>query len=258
MIHAALVVSLIASGVGPWGRCPDSVKIAAVAAPEADTVGITSAYPDSVTDHPIVGPTDAGTPVPPEGAMVGPRAIPSGFARGVPSDLVMSGNILVDSGHPPRRPRPVSYGVWYNRVLAVHRWASFAEFPLFAGEYYVGVRLLSQPAGGGRSSTRPGDGERSSLRSTHDALAAGLGALFAVNTLTGGYTLWASRRDPAGRPRRFIHTLLMLVSDAGFLATAGSAEDDSGPGSNGTHRALAEGSMGVALAGTLMMWVWRD
>jgi hypothetical protein len=51
----------------------------------------------------------------------------------------------------------------------------------------------------------------------------------------------------------------MLAADAGFVATAGSAGSARGGGTSAnTHRALAIGSMGLATASTLMMWLWKN
>jgi len=58
---------------------------------------------------------------------------------------------------------------------------------------------------------------------------------------------------------------MMLVADAGFVATAASA-----PGGNHhhtspnyattaqTHRAIAIGSISLATISTVMMWVWKN
>ena len=51
----------------------------------------------------------------------------------------------------------------------------------------------------------------------------------------------------------------MLVADGGFVATAGSTRSARGGGTSANqHRALALGSMGLATAATLMMWLWKD
>src|SRR2546430_2586000 len=76
-------------------------------------------------------------------------------------------------------PRPVAIEYsdsYYKRVL-VHRWASYTELPIFAGEWYLGQRLLS-------STPQP-----DWVRPTHMMVAGALGALFAVNTVTGVWNL---------------------------------------------------------------------
>lgn len=149
------------------------------------------------------------------------------------------------------RQRPIEYSSLYHTVLTIHRVGSYTEIPLFIAEYVVGTKLLNDE--------RNSPNVRSSLKGPHSAIAAGLGVLFTANTATGLYALIASRKDPAGRTRRWIHTISMLVADAGFLATAGAAEAarETEAGAN-RHRNLAIGSMGVAVASTAMMWLWRD
>jgi len=148
------------------------------------------------------------------------------------------------------RPKAIEYSDWYYRRLTMHRIASFAEPPLFVGEYILGEQLLHDE--------RHGFPPRS-LRSAHQYVADGLAVLFVFNTVTGGWNLWESRHDPAGRARRILHTVLMLASDAGFAATGASGGGAKHLLSNAqTHRSLAEASMGIALGGTAMMWLWRN
>lgn len=149
------------------------------------------------------------------------------------------------------RQRAIEYSNMYHTRLTIHRIASYAELPLFAAEYFVGKKVLDDE--------RANPGVRSSSKGAHSAIATGLEALFAVNTITGVWNLIESRHDPAGRPRRWIHSILMLVADAGFVATASAAGDASGGGTNANHhRSLAIGSMGVATVATVMMWIWKD
>jgi hypothetical protein len=150
-----------------------------------------------------------------------------------------------------RRPRAIEYSDLYYTRLTIHRWASYAELPLFAAEWMVGQKLLTEQ--------RTSNVRHSSLRSTHQALAATLGGLFAVNTVTGVWNLYESRHEPAGRTRRIIHSLAMLTADAGFMYTASTAGDarETSTGVN-THRNAAIASMGIATASTLMMWLWKN
>lgn len=94
-----------------------------------------------------------------------------------------------------------------------------------------------------------------------------MAALFGLNTLSGAWNLWEARRDPAGRTRRTVHAALLMLADAGFVATGASAEDDGefrgrdageSRGNASTHRRLAIGSMAIATVGTAMMWFWKD
>lgn len=151
-----------------------------------------------------------------------------------------------------RRPRAIEYSDLYYTRLSIHRWASYAELPLFAAEWVVGQKLLNE-----QRTTNAG--EHSSLRSAHGALTGGLEALFAVNTVTGLWNLYESRREPAGRARRVVHSLLMLAADAGFLYTASLADDDRRSATaNEKHRSAALTSMGIATVSTLMMWLWKS
>lgn len=187
-------------------------------------------------------PTDGGA-VP----IAGPTLASAGVT--LPAGHAASFSVPADTG----RPKAVEYSDAYYTRLTIHRWGSYAMLPLFAGEYALGQRLLSGGA-------QPGW-----VRPAHGTVAGALGVLFAVNTITGGWNLWASRQDTEGRGKRIAHTVLMLAADAGFAATGALAPDDDeseGGGSSENratlHRNVALGSMGLATAGTLMMWLGRD
>jgi hypothetical protein len=151
---------------------------------------------------------------------------------------------------PPVRPKAVQYSDAYALRRKIHKYASLATVPLFVGEFAVGQKLYS------------GNGSES-LRAAHTGLAAGIGVLFGVNSVTGLWNLRESRRDPNGRTKRLIHGILMLGADAGFVATAALApgeEEDrraSSPGRASTHRAVALTSMGIAAAGYIYMLIAR-
>jgi len=158
------------------------------------------------------------------------------------------------------RPRAIEYSDWYYRRLTMHRIGSYVEFPLFAGEYVLGERLLhDQEQLGFPPPHEHIDRVPSGLLTAHTMVAGALGVLFALNTITGGWNLWESRREHVGRTRRILHTVLMLASDAGFAAAGASGGGAKHRLSNAqTHRSLAAASMGVAGAGTIMMWVWNN
>lgn len=154
-----------------------------------------------------------------------------------------------------RRPRAVELSGAYAVRLKIHQVGSFLEFPVFAAEIIVGQKLAHDRDAGLRSSR--------GLRDAHGAIAAGLGVLFGVNTVTGGWNLVEGWKDPKGRTRRVIHSIAMLAADAGFLLTAGNTPEDdrfeSGRGTSvSTHRAWAISSSAVATAATLMMWLWKN
>jgi hypothetical protein len=143
-------------------------------------------------------------------------------------------------GSPP--PVVIEYSDAYRLRARSHRVASFATLPLFGTEAILGQSLYSDPTG--------------TKRDAHLAVAAGIGALFAVNTVTGVWNLVEARKDPNHRAIRWAHGLLMLGADAGFLATAATGperERFSAEGSRSTHRAIALTSIGAATAGYLVM-----
>jgi hypothetical protein len=178
-------------------------------------------------------------------ASAGPRL--SALAVHFPADTPVK--LAADTGE--RRPKAIQYSDAYYTRLAIHRYASYAELPLFAAEYALGQKLLDDVRDGRRGS--------SGTRSAHSAVAVGLGALFAVNTVTGVWNMIEARHDPAGRTRRNLHVVTMLLADAGFVWTAslagGAKESEHGAD---RHRNAALASIGVATASTLMMWLWKD
>jgi hypothetical protein len=155
---------------------------------------------------------------------------------------------ILDTG----RTKPIEYSRGYEVRASIHRYASYATVPLVVTEYFLGQHLFNNP------------GLQGGTRSAHAAVAAGIGVLFGVNTITGVWNLWDSRRDPAGRTRRWLHSGLMLVADAGFAWAASIA-----PGQREAlspafddrrrkHRTVALGSMGVSLASYAMMLIWKE
>ncbi len=157
---------------------------------------------------------------------------------------------VADTGE---RPHAIEYSDAYGVRLAIHRYASYTEIPLFVAEYLLGEKLLRDRRNG--VTNREGEFEGG----MHGSVAAALGGLFAINTVTGAWNLWDSRKDPAGRTRRWLHTITMLAADAGFLWTAAAINDArrSDAGAQ-VHRKRAVVSMSLATASTIMMWLWKD
>jgi hypothetical protein len=155
---------------------------------------------------------------------------------------------------PPPTPRPLAfeYSEGYRVRRKIHKYASFATLPLFVAQFAVGEKLYDQ-----------GPNADDGLRSTHTALGVGIGALFTVNTVTGVWNWSEGRKDPSHGKRRTLHGILMLVADAGFVATgllAPESEEDEGgvtqpPDNSGrsTHRTVAFTSMGIATVSYLIM-----
>jgi hypothetical protein len=144
----------------------------------------------------------------------------------------------------PTAPPPVAveYSDGYRMRAKIHKISSFATLPLFVTEAVIGQSLYRDPTQG--------------KKDAHLMTAAGIGALFAVNTATGVWNLIESRKDPAHRGKRLAHGIMMLAADAGFLATAAlGPESEHGQleGSAGAHRAVAFTSIGLATASYLIM-----
>jgi hypothetical protein len=150
----------------------------------------------------------------------------------------------------PQRPRAVEMSEAYHVRLTIHYIASFATVPLFVAEYLLGNQLYRNPPGS------------QATRQAHRTVALGVGALFAVNTVTGVWNLWDSRRQPEGRLLRYLHSGLMLAADAGFVATGmvaphGRRVFSATPANRSLHRALALSSMGTALVSYAIMLIGR-
>jgi hypothetical protein len=185
--------------------------------------------------------------------LIGPRRSLTRVAAS--REALSRGRVISSEDSATQRRRAVEHSDWYYKRLAIHKAASFATAPLFVAEYLVGDKLFDD------------DDSSGNLKSTHQALATGIGVLFGVNTVTGVWNLWDSRHETQGRARRFTHAALMLASDAGFVATASLAPEgddrDEGErgedGSNGRnrHRTVAITSMSVSLASYLMMYFWK-
>lgn len=173
--------------------------------------------------------------------------------NGAPALATLQGDSIQADSTRRRRHRAVEYSDGYYTRLKIHRLASYLTVPLFAAQYLSGRALWNNPDSHGLA------------KDVHGPLAAGVAGLFAVNTVTGVWNLWESRKDPNGRTRRWVHSLLMIAADAGFVAVGATAPDDDFRENGGTgrssgastHRNLAIGSMSVALSSYLMMLIWK-
>lgn len=186
----------------------------------------------------------------------GPRIAPVGFSLSTTAHadslITLRADSVIKDTVARKRPRPraIEYSDAYYTRLQIHHLASYAELPLFAAEWIVGQRILNEERTGFASS---------GLKTTHQAVALGLGALFTINTVTGGWNLWEGRKDPAGRTLRILHSAAMLGADAGFAwagATGGGAKNTDVAANH--HRTIAISSMALATTGTVMMWLFHD
>jgi len=165
----------------------------------------------------------------------------------------VSGGIRIGSDTQASQTRPrakaIEYSDAYNMRRKIHLYASFATVPLFVTEWVLGQKLYNGTGG-------------ESTRGAHGGVAAGLGVLFGVNTVTGVWNMVEGRKDPNHRTKRLVHGILMLAADAGFVATAAMAPGDDDYGEDftskrSTHRTVAISSMVTALASYAMMLVGR-
>jgi hypothetical protein len=147
---------------------------------------------------------------------------------------------------PQTLPAPTVYTHAYEVRADIHKYASYATLPLYAAEFALGQSLFDDPGNGTR-------------RSLHGAVGAGIIGLASVNTVTGAWNLWVSRHDTKGRKLRVIHSVLLMASDAGFVAswaTAPSSHNRGTPAYNSdkvTHRNIAIASIGTGTVGYLIM-----
>ncbi|HEX5972817.1 MAG TPA: hypothetical protein VFY85_12880 [Gemmatimonadaceae bacterium] len=147
-----------------------------------------------------------------------------------------------------RRTRAVEVSDAYEMRLRIHRYASYTMVPLFALQSVAGNQLYQADRTGAE---KPGW-----AKGTHAVGAAGLAALFTVNTVTGVWNLWESRGNETGRTKRWIHSILLLASDAGFTYSGISAGDaEESQATRDRHRNVSYAAMASALAGYAVMLV---
>jgi hypothetical protein len=176
---------------------------------------------------------------------------PSPLAGVVEQPVGIGAPVFAGDTTPSRRRKAVEVSDMYAFRLKIHYIASFATIPIFAAQAVVGEQLYN--------SENKGYPPPAGMKTTHDAIAVALGALFVTNTVTGSWNWWETRNNEKGRTWRTIHAALMLLSDAGFAYTAalGSNAQFNARGGNPArdlHRNWAEASAGVALASYIMMW----
>jgi hypothetical protein len=153
------------------------------------------------------------------------------------------------------RPQAVSLSDGYYTRLDIHRYAGYAMLPLFAIEYFAGQKLLEE------GSAAPLWAEK-----VHKPAAYLVAGVFTLNTVTGLWNLAEASKVESGKKRRWIHAILMLAADAGFVYGASVApstaqvDDRIANGTRGgwtKHKIATVASMGVATAGYLMMYLWK-
>jgi hypothetical protein len=161
------------------------------------------------------------------------------LGRGAVEWVSLGGSVTAVVDTPVTRPRAqaIEYSSGYHKRLKLHRILSFAMVPLFLGSYVTGDKLLEQ-----------GDAAPGWARSLHKPFAIGTAAVFTANTITGVWNLWESRKDPAGRTKRWVHSIMFIAAGAGFTAAGISAPgDDDNDDKRRDHRRIALASMGVSV-----------
>ena len=174
--------------------------------------------------------------------MVGPLGVNllplAGEWNGAPSDTART----------RKRTKAIEYRGFYHARLTLHRWLSFAMLPLFVGSYVTGDQVLKH------SSSAPDWALK-----WHRPLATATAAVFAATTITGLWNLWDSRKDPAGRTKRYVHSLLFIAADAGF-AYSGitlAREAKNSERKRIQHRNIALISMGISITSGGMMLFFK-
>ncbi len=180
----------------------------------------------------------AAAPAGPDSLTAAHRLTPSAALSLPVPVLSLPVPVLDTADAEPAAPDIVEYSDAYFTRLTIHRIASYATLPLFAGMYITGTKIANQ----GRNA--PGW-----ARQSHGPMATAVALLFGVNTITGGMNLWEGRKDPEGRTQRTIHGVLMLAADAGFLVTGQLANSQH----QQLHKRVATISIGTALVSYLMM-----
>jgi hypothetical protein len=164
-------------------------------------------------------------------------------------------SILIVLPDSVKRPKSIEYSHGYEVRADIHKFTSYATGPLLLAQYLSGEAILQK-----------GSDAPSWAKDIHRPTSMILGGVFLVNTVTGVWNLVESKGDPAGKTRRTVHGVLMLLADAGFAysaAIAPSLEDidqriaEGQRGGWTDHKKFAMASIGVATVGYLMMYIWK-
>jgi hypothetical protein len=163
-------------------------------------------------------------------------------------EFLDAGAPVADTARSRRRAKAIEYSGFYHARLTLHRWLSFAMIPLFVGSYVTGDQIL-------KKSTDAPDW----ARRWHAPFATATAGVFGVNTVTGLWNLWDSRKDPAGRARRYIHSILFMVADAGFTWAGTQLANDAENSQTKRlqHRNVALASMGISVTSWSLMLFFK-
>lgn len=149
-----------------------------------------------------------------------------------------------DTARTRQRTRAVEYSEGYQTRLTLHRTLSYTMIPLFIGSYVTGDQILKNRR------NPPGW-----AKTLHKPFAIATGAVFTVNTVTGLWNLWESRKNSQGQVKRTVHSLLFIAATAGFTYAGTSLARDAvnREDRNRFHRQVALASMGVSMVSWGMM-----
>ena len=163
------------------------------------------------------------------------------------ADFIRAQSFSVAADPQDARPVAIEYSEGHETRAKIHKYASWAVLPLMATEWALGQKLYDDP-----------NSINSSSRGVHGAVGAGLIGLFAVQSVTGVWNLLEEREAP-GNTKRWVHGLLMLGAEGGFIAAAAMAPGHSRndlinfDAQRSTHRNVALVSIGVGTGGYLLM-----
>jgi hypothetical protein len=171
------------------------------------------------------------------------------------SDRLYAGaaSLLPDS---VRRHRAVMLSDGYYKRLDVHRIIGYGVLPLFLLQYLSGQQELE------KGSAAPLWADK-----VHKPAAYLLAGAFTVNTVTGLWNLAAASKVQRGKTRRWVHSVVMLASDAAMVYGVAKAptiqkiDARIAAGKRGgwtPHKAFTITSMGLATVGELMMYIWKE
>lgn len=178
-----------------------------------------------------------------------PRPLSTDSVSRLPAATVLQpvGLTVLSADTVPRvRKKAFVYSDAYATRLRIHKILSWGMIPLFAASYASGSQLLEK-----------GTDAPSWARSMHGPAATGSAILFGANTVTGGWNLWEGRKDPNGRTRRIIHSVLFTAASGGFAYAGTKLADDAEENLSARrqHRNVAIGSMGLSTVSWLIMLI---
>jgi hypothetical protein len=222
---ASFLLALATATTTPHTRAPLDTTLLAATTAASDTAAVDATLVDSLASH-VVSPTSV---------MFAPTLLNG--VRLASEDTVV---------HKRRKAVVMSDAAILR--LRIHRYASYTVIPLFALQAIAGNQLIQADNGGVE---RP-----AGWKGAHSFGAAAIGTVFAVNTITGVWSLYDQRANTDGRTRRWVHSILMLASDAGFTYTGITLAHDAkfSSSNRNLHKNWAYASMGTALVGYGIMY----